>query len=276
MIKPEPVTDGELSRATLDFLAQANLELQTSKSVRLYLEEKFDGADFGDRMPVIKGSINDFIQDQARLLARQREEQQKAPAAKIQKSSKDIKIAKIRGPYPVVSAASSSGSGRVKVKEEKQDKDKNDREEGILKDREGGVLPPIPMKGVNPINPIKVKEEKKEVKQERDVDFSLYDLREEEGDPNNALIPPYNAVAGGEGWEGEGGGSRGKGWEGMEGTEGEEGFQGLEEKEELVGKGGAFNAPMLLSPSLSKLLLADEMSRPQVVKRLWDYIKVRV
>mmetsp|Transcript_29114 Transcript_29114/g.35469 ORF Transcript_29114/g.35469 Transcript_29114/m.35469 type:complete len:330 (+) Transcript_29114:226-1215(+) len=34
-----------------------------------------------------------------------------------------------------------------------------------------------------------------------------------------------------------------------------------------------FNKPKKLSPSLGSFLGADEMSRPQVVKRMWDYIK---
>ncbi|KAJ3301724.1 hypothetical protein HDV03_000459 [Kappamyces sp. JEL0829] len=43
--------------------------------------------------------------------------------------------------------------------------------------------------------------------------------------------------------------------------------------ESSAGKGGAFNKLHALSPALSELIGVHEESRPQIVKKIWDYIK---
>ena len=175
MIKKENVSDGELSRATIMFLARSNLDLVTAKSARVYLEEKF-GLDLSERICVIKGSINDFIQDQANSLVRDRE-------------SVSPKEKKIKEEW-------ANANGLIKVKDE-----------------------PV----------VKVIEETKPI-----IPVAAA-----------ADIPQRQGVK----------------------AEKEE----KEEKEEKGG--GTFNSPMILSPSLSKFLQTDEMSRPQVVKRIWEYVK---
>jgi upstream activation factor subunit UAF30 len=48
-------------------------------------------------------------------------------------------------------------------------------------------------------------------------------------------------------------------------------------KKKSTGRGSSspFNAAQVLSPDLATLLGVSELSRPQVVKRIWDYIKAK-
>ncbi|DBA04792.1 TPA: hypothetical protein N0F65_004429 [Lagenidium giganteum] len=39
------------------------------------------------------------------------------------------------------------------------------------------------------------------------------------------------------------------------------------------GRGGAFNALLMLSPELAAVMGSDQMARPQIVKKMWEYIR---
>ncbi|OLL26850.1 Upstream activation factor subunit spp27 [Neolecta irregularis DAH-3] len=55
-------------------------------------------------------------------------------------------------------------------------------------------------------------------------------------------------------------------------NDGENGSE-IKKRKVVPNPNNPFNAPMILSPALGNLLGEKELSRPQVVKRIWDYIK---